>query len=273
MDKLYDLSAFADSLVGELYAPKRSGKSVWYANSSLILRWDGSCFRLESRLPHVSISGLGNGKLRLAGWYLGEPYFENGLYWLFNDGGIWTVADCEPRPMCQWLDADGLFRGDGCWRLSNFPTPESSAVGTWSGPNEQNDIEAVWTEESPYWISDSLLGEYTDPEGRNAPRTVGVPRFLDAGGNEYVRSVETENGYYTYGKVHFENGTWCIGSPSDESGYWTGSEPSRTSPTVFAFQRPAGSDVWKDDITLTFDAFTFPQTADLLYFAEVAKWA
>lgn len=268
---LYDLSPFAGYLAGTELAPERDGAPVWFSNLNYILRWDGAKFRLERELPFVQV---GSSELRLSGWYCGKPWYSGGSYYLFHDPDFtssWVIAMFPPRPPKYWTDASGNIRGDSFWILSNFPTPESSSVGTWTGAGySESDLEAVLVEE--YLQSETLLGEYTDPAGVLSPRYIGVPKYLDQSGNEYIRSAELSDGYYTYGLVHFDGTRWCIGSEDDEEGYWTGSEPSRTSSTTFTYHPPEGTEIRKDDITLTFDSLTFPETPETLYLAEVAKW-
>lgn len=118
--------------------------------------------------------------------------------------------------------------------------------------------------------SDSSMG-YLD---------IGVPIWVDQNGTEYQRSLEKEDGYFTYGNIYYDGSGWVIGTRDSSSGWWEGSEPivddgtsdSSSSSVTFSFIPGSSSSSSDDDLEITFDRYVVGDNITTIYIGETALW-
>lgn len=125
------------------------------------------------------------------------------------------------------------------------------------------------------WFSSSLCGVYTPFDSTQQSKVFGLPQWVDSFGNSYIRSLNQDNGYYSYGAIqHFYSSIWMIGSRGNTP-WWEGQEPSLESSQMFyeKMYDSSGSIVDTGESSeITFYAYTFGDNTTPIYMNEVAVW-
>ena len=164
-----------------------------------------------------------------------------------------------------------IYSGDNFYVINSIPYMEGRTSRlTPRGKlrnKEVKTLEAVWDR----WVGDTEFGEYKAKGNASGTRVMGLPRFR-GNGEYFLRSLNKERGYFTYGRIHYSSGKWVIGEIGSANGWHEGSEPKVGSTVTFKFCAPEGSDVKGTNISVGFDSYVMGEETDIAYLGEVAIW-
>lgn len=206
------------------------------------------------------------GEVNEHNWYRGEYeqlYYAGGQWVLI---GVWALPGHVPEEV--YHPDTQTYTGNAFWSgaapvMSGGTVPtapvEFAPRGSKRDASPSRDVLLWWPRFEKTADIHNPYGVYTyiDHNGPDPGITVfvGVPRWTDGDGREYVRSVFVRAAGYEYGPVYRVGAQWIIGTVGDEAGWWVGSEPSLTAPVTFVFTVPAGSSVTGDDRVLTWQDY------------------
>ncbi len=187
---------------------------------------------------------------------------------------IWTQMFPGYEPVESYtFEEDGtVWSGDGFWSFERPPSGpgveiELTPRGSYTGKRDPIAMTAVW----PRWVSQTEIGVYTGADGREGEKSMGIPRFTD-GTEIFERSLEREDGHFTYGRIRFKSGKWVIGTPGADEGWREGEEPSRSGSVTFRFCRNEGSDAEGSDMTVSFKDLVKGSAKSTAFLGSVAVW-
>ncbi|MGN0847872.1 MAG: hypothetical protein ACI4RA_10880 [Kiritimatiellia bacterium] len=198
------------------------------------------------------------------------------IYYSLNWGWIMcsVFPGYEPVETSEYDSEAGetVYGGDSFYTINSIPSSETSTVRmTPRGAlrnKEVKTLSATWNR----WVGDSEFGEYKAKGDASGTRILGLPKFR-GNGETFIRSLNKERGYYTYGRIHNTGGKWVIGEIGSAAGWHEGSEPQPGSgATTFKFCVPEGSEAKGANITVSFDSYVMGEETDLGYLGEVAIW-
>lgn len=206
----------------------------------------------------------------------GHIYWEGGGYVYHSRSWGWIHCKMFPgyEPIEEYVrDDDGRthYEGDEFHTLG-LPTAEGQErTGTPRGCIREEAPITV-TLEWRRWTCDSEFGVYEPQSGASGTKVLGLPQFRGAG-ETFLRSLNRENGHFTYGRIHHASGKWVIGTVGSASGWHEGAEPSPDGgATTFRFCRPQGSEVQGADIAVAFDRYVCGSERDTAWIGEAAVW-
>ena len=180
------------------------------------------------------------------------------------------------EPVEDWTVEDGetTWKGDTFYSFDAPPTGPGMEVsmrprGAIRESGNAKALKAVW----PRWTAKSgEFGVYEAQDGESGERVKGLPQFRGAG-ETFLRSLNKEDGHFTYGRIHHSNGAWVIGEPGSSAGWHEGSEPKAGGGAVtFRFTKPKGSDAEGSDISVSFEKYVCGDETDLAYLGSAATW-
>lgn len=204
----------------------------------------------------------------------GYIYWSNGsdyIYYSVNYG--WVKCSRFPGyEPDEYYDSDEKkYKGDGFWSGS-FPSASGNETFHPRGSNRNSGSNVTVSWYWKRWQSSKLFGEYNPQGDASGKLYFGSPRWKDGDGVYYVRSINKENGKYTYGGIAYNGSKWIIGAVNDPSGWWEGSEPSKSGSTTFRFTVPAGSEITGKNKVVSFYDYVLGEETTVVYLTEVAIW-
>lgn len=179
----------------------------------------------------------------------------------------------EPVETSEYDSEKGetVYGGDSFYEIGSIPYSEGkSSRMTPRGTLRNKDVKSV-SIEWERWVGQTEFGEYEGKGGASGTRILGLPKFR-GNGETFLRSVNKERGYFTYGRIHYSSGKWVIGEIGSANGWHEGSEPKTGSSVTFQFCRPEGSEVKGSNISVSFDSYVMGEETDTGYLGEVAVW-
>lgn len=207
----------------------------------------------------------------------GYIYWEgNGyIYYTLTYGWVWSkiFPGYEPVETYKWEDGEYWWEGDDFYSFSSPPnSPDNTVRMTPRGSNmedgEEQELKAIW----PRWVAKSgEFGIYEGEDGESGEKVKGLPRFK-GNGEYFLRSLNKENGYFTYGRIKCSNGKWIIGEVGSYGGWHEGSEPKVDGSVTFKFVKPEDSDAEGENITVSFDSYICGDETDAAYLGSAAIW-
>lgn len=207
----------------------------------------------------------------------GYIYWEGSgyIYYSLSYGWVWTrmFPGYEPFENSKWEDGEAVWEGDDFYTISSPPSsPNKTATMQPAGSNrekgETKEIKAIW----PRWVAKSgEFGIYEGKDGESGEKVKGIPRFK-GNGEYFIRSLNKENGYFTYGRIRCSGGKWIIGEQGSYGGWHEGSEPNVGGSVTFKFTKPQGSDATGENISVSFDTYIGGDETDTAYLGSVAVW-
>ena len=208
----------------------------------------------------------------------GYIYWQGSGYVYYTQTYGWVLCSKFPgyEPLEEYerdeKTGEGKYKGDDFWTFSSFPSGEDRDVTmTPRGAQREKEskkLKMTWER----WVGNQEFGEYEGKGGASGKKVLGLPQFR-GNGETFLRSLNKENGYYTYGRIHHTGSKWVIGEVGSASGWHEGSEPKPDGGSVtFAFCRPEGSDITGQNITVSFDRYVCGDERDTAYLGEVAVW-
>ena len=208
----------------------------------------------------------------------GYVYWEgNGyVYYTQTYGWVWCKMYPGYEPVENYeFDRDGrkyVWNGDEFYTLARPPSSPGNEVEMTPGgrihDEEPKTMTALW----PRWKAKSgEFGRYEGADGESGEKVLGLPRF-SGGGETFVRSLNTDNGHYTYGRIHYASGKWVIGEIDSLGGWHEGSEPDPDGSVNFRFVKPEGSEAEGRDITVSLQDYVCGDETEAAFLGSVATW-
>ena len=207
----------------------------------------------------------------------GYIYWEGSgyIYYSQSYGWVWTrmFPGYEPFENYKWEDDEAVWEGDDFYTLSSLPNGPGKTVtmqpaGSNREKGEAKEVKAIW----PRWVAKSgEFGIYEGKDGESGEKVKGIPRFK-GNGEYFIRSLNKENGYFTYGRIRNSGGKWIIGEQGSYGGWHEGSEPNVGGSVTFKFTKPQGSDATGENISVSFDTYIAGDETDTAYLGSVAVW-
>lgn len=238
-----------------------NGKLVWHSarlNKWIIVNtgaWDATItFNGTSLGPYnVPVNGL--------------PAWTGGSYCLYHLGVIdaWVV-----RAKGNIGQVTTVIPDTETWWLGGS-NPIGSFTKKGAAPSNQTSTITSWGR----WESLTMFGKYEPVSPASGELTVGLIYYEDAGGAQYIRSLEKVGGKFTYGAVHYDadNSVWVIGSVGSSGGWWQSASIGDESDYTFSFTQPEGGTLETPDKSLTFEGYTGGDNEmPMTYLGEAAIW-
>lgn len=201
----------------------------------------------------------------------GCAYKSRAYGWVYMTG---MFPGYEPVENRELEDGETTWKGDTFYSFDAPPTGPGKAVemrprGAIRESGTAKTLEVAW----PRWVAkNGEFGVYEARDGESGERVMGLPRFR-GGGEEFVRSLNKENGHFAYGRIRCANGKWTIGEPGSSAGWHEGSEPKvGGSAVTFRFRRPDGSDAEGSDISVAFVDYVCGDETAAAYLGSAAIW-
>lgn len=234
----------------------------------LIVRDGNFCFRLQVGNSVFSpVYSDINGYL----YWEGSGY----IYYSLTHGWVWAkqFPGYEPLETHKWEDGQYKWEGDDFYIFSSPPsspdrTVKMSPAGSNREKGKEQELTAIW----PRWVAkNGEFGEYEGTDGESGKKVKGLPRFK-GNGEYFLRSLNKENGNFTYGRIRNSGGKWIIGETGSYGGWHEGSEPKVGGSVTFKFVKPEGSDATGSNISVSFDSYVCGDETDAAYLGSVAIW-
>ena len=207
----------------------------------------------------------------------GYIYWEGNGYVYYTQTYGWVWCDkfpgYEPLEDYEWEDEETKWSGDRFYTFYNPPYSPDREVemqprGSLYKDGEAKSLKAVW----PRWVAKSgEFGVYEGKDGESGQRIKGLPRFK-GNGEYFVRSLNKEKGYFTYGRIHYASGKWVIGEVGSAGGWHEGSEPKADGSVNFRFVKPEGSEAKGSDISVSFDSYICGDETEAAFLGSAAIW-
>jgi len=179
----------------------------------------------------------------------------------------------EPVETSEYDSEKGetVYGGDSFYVIGSIPSSEGkSSRMTPRGSFRNKEIKNVSTAWER-WAGNTEFGEYEGKGGASGKKILGLPKFR-GNGETFIRSVNKERGYFTYGRIHNASGKWVIGEIGSANGWHEGSEPKAGGSVTFQFCKPEGSEIKGSNISVSFDSYVMGEETDTGYLGEVAVW-
>ena len=210
----------------------------------------------------------------------GYIYWQGGAAYVYmtqSNGWVWCQRFPGYEPLEDWKK-DGEYQeyrwtGDKFYKLDYVPYYPGNEVtmrprGSIRDDGEEKTVTAVW----PRWVArNGEFGVYDGQDGESGERVLGLPRYK-GDGEYFVRSLNREKGYFTYGRIHCSKGRWVIGEIDSPGGWHEGSEPKPNGSVTFRFMKPEGSEAEGTDITVSFHDYVCGEETEAAYLGSVAIW-
>lgn len=215
-----------------------------------------------------------------------DPVFSdvNGyIYWAGNGyvyftrtyGWVWAFEfpGYEPVENVSFDEGKVKWSGDRFYTMYNPPVEQGREVelrprGGLAEEGKEQTASAVW----PRWVAKSgEFGIYEGEDGAKGQRVKGIPRFR-GNGEFFVRSLNKEKGYFTYGRIRFNGEKWVIGEVGSDAGWHEGDEPQVGGSVTFRFVKPKGSEAEGKNITVGFLDYIAGEETETAYLGSVAIW-
>lgn len=204
-------------------------------------------------------------------YWSGNGYIYNSLTygWIL----AYEFPGYEPIENMSWEDGKVTWQGDRFYTMNAPPVSEENEEklrprGSLTEEGQEQIATAVW----PRWVAKSgEFGVYEGKDGRNGERVKGLPRFRGSG-EWFIRSLNKEKGYFTYGRIRFNGGKWVIGEVDSDAGWHEGEEPKVGSTVTFRFMKPKGSEAKGSDIAVAFYDYVAGEETETAYLGSVAIW-
>ena len=208
----------------------------------------------------------------------GYIYWSGNGYVYFTQTYGWVLCDrfpgYEPLEDFEWgEDDERVWKGDAFYTFSRPPYgPDSEVVmrprGSLNESDETKSMKAVW----PRWVAkNGEFGVYEGKDGEGGVKVKGLPRF-SGNGEYFVRSLNKENGYFSYGRIHNAGGKWVIGEVGSAGGWHEGSEPDVGGSVNFRFVKPEGSEATGSDISVSLRDYVCGDETDAAFLGSAAIW-
>ena len=200
----------------------------------------------------------------------GYVYYTKTYGWIYMSGMFPGYEPVENHTFdeygVKWV-GDEFYSGSLPYGSDN--EVEMRPRGSISESGSALSIKAIW----PRWVAkNGEFGEYEGKDGESGKKIKGLPQFKGAG-ETFLRSLNKDKGYYTYGRIHRASGKWVIGEVGSAGGWHEGSEPKADGGAVtFRFTKPEGSDAQGSDISVSFDKYVCGDDRDTAYLGSVAIW-
>lgn len=223
----------------------------------------------------------------------------------YEEPGIWTVEwettlDYDGKDFTvelynyhykgnEWWGPSGGLEGTYQARGLNRGYAENEYLGipktiafTYSGYRRN-----TTTGEAPAGIYQEFIRELNGSiivPDNSWSREVGLPRWIDGSGNNYVQSLKQDtNSEYSYGEIYYDGSKWVIGERNNISGWWEGVEPDRSSNVTFEAKKLDGegnvvNDPDTNDIIVSYDQLVIgdnyinEDTDQTVLAAQVGMW-
>lgn len=207
----------------------------------------------------------------------GYIYWQGDGYVYFSKtfGWIWAFEfpGYEPIENVTFEDGKIVWKGDRFYKMYSPPySPDReetlSPRGSLGEEGEERKATAVW----PRWVAKSgEFGVYEGTDGASGERVKGLPRFR-GNGEWFVRSLNKEKGYFSYGRIRHVGDKWLIGEEGSDAGWHEGEEPKAGGTVTFRFTKPKGSEAVGKDIAVAFYDYVAGEETDTAYLGSVAIW-
>lgn len=221
-----------------------NGSSSWYISTAL-----GTCIAEEWDSD--------------AGQYVGNQSWEKGDIELLGQYTVRGEVDGRTDIDVTWEIPQGYRRKDD----DPYNTEENAPAGRYRYFERTATIDE----------SGNIIENLLEPSGTDIIeyRWVGVPRFVDEEGTQYVRSANTVDGQYiydeqyTYGIIHRNyEGTWILGVEDSSEGWYEGTEPDMYNDVTFTGQ----GILTGYEKVITFDEYIMGDETYTKYIGEVGLW-
>ena len=209
----------------------------------------------------------------------GYVYWEGSGYVYYTQTYGWVWCDkfpgYEPVENHKWKEEEREYEwtGDRFYTFNGPPYYPDTEVemeprGSLREKGESKSLKAVW----PRWVAkNGEFGVYEGKDGESGQRIKGLPRFK-GNGEYFVRSLNKEKGYFTYGRIHYASGKWVIGEVGSAGGWHEGSEPKADGSVNFKFVKPEGSEAEGSDISVSLDSYICGDETDAAFLGSAAIW-
>ena len=201
----------------------------------------------------------------------GYVYYTKTYGWVYMSG---MFPGYEPVEDYKFEGSEIVWKGDEFYSFNSPPQGPENEVemrprGSISESGTAKTLKVIW----PRWAAkNGEFGEYEGKDGESGKKVKGLPQFKGAG-ETFLRSLNKDKGYYTYGRIHHASGKWVIGEVGSAGGWHEGSEPKAGGGSVtFKFTKPQGSDAQGSDISVAFDKYVCGDERDTAYLGSVAIW-
>ncbi len=207
----------------------------------------------------------------------GYIYWEGSGYVYYTQTYGWVWCDrfpgYEPIENYEWEEEGVKWTGDRFYTFSDPPYSPDSEVemqprGSIAESGEAKPLKAVW----PRWVAkNGEFGVYEGKDGESGEKIKGLPRF-EGRGEYFVRSLNKDKGYYTYGRIHNASGKWVIGEIGSAGGWHEGSEPKADGSVTFKFCKPEGSEAEGTDISVSLKDYICGDETEAAFLGSAAIW-
>lgn len=205
-------------------------------------------------------------------WY---AFGGGNIYYVTNIGWVITSLRAGVVPVENYDSETGKYTGDKFWSSQYLPEISDGSTVQFVPRGSIRDTGSERTVEfsMPRWRCNTKFGIYTPANSEvSGNKILGVPRFVDQIGNEYIRSSQKTSGFYTYGEIHQESGKWVIGEIGSDDGWYEGSEPNVENPISFLFCKNPESEINKQNLLITFDEYVQGSDRTGAFLGEFAIW-
>ena len=246
-----------------------NGEYAWGGN--IIVRDPNFCYQLQvdGEYAMTPVFSDINGYVYWEG--SGYVYYTQTYGWVYCNKfpGYEPFEDYE----YNYEDKEYIWKGDEFYTFSSPPYGPDNEVkmeprGSIHKSGKEKTLKAVW----PRWVAkNGEFGVYEGKDGESGQRIKGLPRFK-GNGEYFVRSLNKEKGYYTYGRIHYAGGKWVIGEISSAGGWHEGSEPKPDGSVNFKFTKPEGSEAEGKDISVSLDSYICGEETEAAFLGSAAIW-
>jgi hypothetical protein len=220
----------------------------------------------------------------------GVNYWEGGGWYIWYTGSEWAISKklgfgIQEEFVLAYTD-DGErdeendeWTGDQWYSSNSFNGPFTPRGTLKNNEDNESKYINILHIEGYQCDGDGIAGVYKelDESGEindsGKSITVGLPQWKDGNNQYYIRSIEKDGDYYSYGSISFDDSKWVIGVKDSAYGWWEGSEPKITGAVTFEFKKPEGSEIEdQDNITVNFDKYITGDEKTDIHIFRVTQW-